>query len=149
LRSFICIKTCLVKKFENMYIRCFTIFLMICCSLPATVFAQFTGTAPYCHERGGLILNEISNMGASGQDEYFELIVMPDPNNPTANINISGWIIDDNNYPGSGVGTATGYLAFGDCYTNISSLRQHQPQCCPSGRRPHRQQFRQCLYYTR
>ena len=102
-----------------MYIRCFTIFLMICCSLPATVFAQFTGTAPYCHERGGLILNEISNMGASGQDEYFELIVMPDPNNPTANINISGWIIDDNNYPGSGVGTATGYLAFGDCYTSV------------------------------
>lgn len=62
---------------------------------------------------GGMILNEISNGGASVK-EFYEFVVIGNAANPTADVNLSGWIIDDNNgeFEGlvSGVGIADGHL---------------------------------------
>lgn len=58
----------------------------------------------------GLIVNEISN-GAAGNQEYYELVVIGSSTNPLGNVNLGGWIIDDNN--GSFEGTATTGIATG------------------------------------
>jgi len=61
----------------------------------------------------GLIVNEISN-GAAGNQEYYELVVIGSTSNPLGNVDLRGWIIDDNNgdYNGniSGVGIAQGHI---------------------------------------
>ncbi|MEP2989953.1 MAG: hypothetical protein ABJN65_10215 [Parasphingorhabdus sp.] len=68
----------------------------------------------------GLIVNEASN-GTSGAKEFYEFIVVGDAGNPTGNVNLDGWILDDNNgeWEGSssGVGIAPGYARF-DATTN-------------------------------
>lgn len=74
--------------------------------------------AQVCYETGGLIINEVSQ-GTTGSQEYVELVVVANPNNPTAGVDLTGWIIDDNNQAAAGVGTAQGYLAFGACYNNV------------------------------
>lgn len=61
----------------------------------------------------GVIINEFSQ-GESGSRDYIETLVI---GNPCTNLDIRGWIIDDNNGvfsggPSSGVGIATGYLRF-------------------------------------
>jgi hypothetical protein len=70
----------------------------------------------------GLIVNEISN-GASGAKEFFELLVIGDPAAPMAPVNLSGWIIDDNNgsfEASTGAGVATGHFRIAaGCYTNV------------------------------
>ncbi len=83
-----------------------------------SIYAQYTGIAPYLAERGGLLINEVSN-GTGGGEEYIELLVTGAPGAPTTPVDISGWILDDNNYPGSGQGNATGHLVFGDCYQAV------------------------------
>lgn len=73
--------------------------------LPVLSFAQ------------GMIVNEISN-GTSGSgggaQEYMEFIVIGSNENPNGSVNLSGWIIDDNNGDfealASGVGIAQGHL---------------------------------------
>ncbi len=80
--------------------------------------AQYTGSAPYFPERGGLIINEISN-GTGGAEEYIELLVTGAPSAPNTPVDIQGWILDDNNYPGGGQGNAQGHLVFGDCYQAV------------------------------
>jgi hypothetical protein len=65
----------------------------------------------------GMIVNEISN-GTSGSgggaQEYMEFVVIGSSENPSGSVNLSGWIIDDNNGEfealGSGVGIAQGHL---------------------------------------
>lgn len=63
----------------------------------------------------GLVVNEASN-GTSGAKEFYEFIVVGDAGNPTANVDLDGWILDDNNgdWEGSssGVGIAPGYARF-------------------------------------
>jgi len=63
----------------------------------------------------GVIINEVSN-GPSGSQEWIELLVVGDNSNPTALVDLTGWIVDDNNgdFEGSlaGVGIAQGYIAF-------------------------------------
>jgi predicted outer membrane repeat protein len=62
---------------------------------------------------GGLIVNETSN-GSSGNKEWMELIVV----GPGDSVDLSGWIIDDNNGDfdslASGKGIASGHLRFAD-----------------------------------
>lgn len=72
----------------------------------------------------GLMINEFSN-GSGGTKEYIELLVVPNPSFPCANVNVSGWIIDDNNgdFEGvkSGVGIAPGHFRIkSGCYTNLT-----------------------------
>lgn len=86
-------------------------------SLPA--YAQFTGASPYRHEGGGLLLNEISNGPTGGVSEYVEFVVTGAPDNPTAPVNLAGWIMDDNNFDGPSQGNAPGHLSFGDCYQAV------------------------------
>lgn len=61
----------------------------------------------------GLIVNEVSN-GASGNKEWVEFVVV----GSTPTVNLSGWIIDDNNGDfdsfAIGKGIATGHLRFAD-----------------------------------
>jgi hypothetical protein len=71
----------------------------------------------------GMIVNEFSN-GAAGSQEYIEFLVIGSAANPTGNVDISGWIIDDNNgdFEGSAanVGIAQGHLRIAaGCYTNL------------------------------
>ncbi len=60
---------------------------------------------------GGLIVNEVSN-GTSGAREWVELLVI----GPAATVDLSGWIIDENNGDfdsfTSGKGIATGHIRF-------------------------------------
>ncbi|MCB0628516.1 MAG: gliding motility-associated C-terminal domain-containing protein [Lewinella sp.] len=85
------------------------------------LLAQYEGNAPFCHQGGGLIINEISNGPTTGSAnmEYVELVVTPDPDNPTAPVDLSGWILDDNNVAVSGEGNASGHFILGDCYQAV------------------------------
>ena len=68
----------------------------------------------------GMIINEFSN-GASGNREYIELLVIGSTAAPTANVNLSGWVIDDNNGDfgsGSGKGIATGHMRIKSGFLN-------------------------------
>ncbi len=89
--------------------------LLSAISLPS--IGQYIGVAPFAPQQGGLIINEISN--GTGVAEYFELVVLGDPNNPLAPVNLEGYIIDDNNIDESGEGTAGGYISFGNCYNAV------------------------------
>ena len=69
----------------------------------------------------GLIVNEASN-GGSGSEDWVELLVIGDANNPTANVDISGWFFDDNNGDFEGAastGVATGSIFFGSAWNSI------------------------------
>ncbi len=98
--------------------------ILVCLFLTSATLGlgQYVGNSPYCPEHGGLLINEISN-GISGNanEEYIELLVVGAPDNPTASVDVSGWIIDDNNAPNSGQGTAQGHLTLGDCYSSLSA----------------------------
>lgn len=93
--------------------------LAISCLFPFFAFAQYSGGAPYTAERGGLIINEISQGPAGGLSEYIEFVVTANPNDPLNPVDISGWITDDNNVPSGGQGNAPGHISFGDCYTAV------------------------------
>lgn len=95
------------------------VFTLCCLSLPLS--AQYEGTSPYCHVRGGLIINEISNGPTTGQNnkEYVELLVTPDDQDPFAPVNLEGWILDDNNIAQSGQGNAAGHFILGSCYSQV------------------------------
>ncbi|GAA4274371.1 hypothetical protein U6A24_15470 [Aquimarina gracilis] len=70
----------------------------------------------------GIIVNEVSN-GDGGAKEWVELLVIGDSTDPTANVDLTGWIIDDNNgdFDGStsGVGIASGHIILGSAYSSI------------------------------
>lgn len=88
-----------------------------------SVSAQYQGNAPFVHEKGGLIINEISN-GPTGitpnnRAEYVELLVIGAASDPTAPVNLEGWIIDDNNFPAVNQGSAPGHSSFGSCFSAI------------------------------
>ncbi|HNJ90852.1 MAG TPA: hypothetical protein PLT99_15330, partial [Chitinophagales bacterium] len=70
---------------------------------------------------GGLIVNEI-NQG-TGLKEFMEFVVLGDPLNPCANVDLTGWVFDDNNGTfetcGTGVGIASGHYRFTSCYNAV------------------------------
>ena len=71
---------------------------------------------------GGMYVNEI-NQGGSGVKEFVEFVVLGDPDNPCAAVNLTGWVFDDNNGSfescGTGVGIATGHYRFTSCYSSV------------------------------
>lgn len=84
-------------------------------------YGQFSGTAPFQPEQGGLLINEFSNgEGGNNVKEYIELVVIGAVDNPQAPVDLEGWILDDNNIAVSGQGSATGHLIFGDCFSAIN-----------------------------
>ncbi|MEN0006045.1 MAG: gliding motility-associated C-terminal domain-containing protein [Bacteroidota bacterium] len=89
----------------------------LCIALPLA--AQYTGTSPFCYESGGLIINEVSNGPTTTVSEYMEFVVVGNSSDPTAPVNLVGWIIDDNNIASGGEGTAPGHISFGDCYNAV------------------------------
>lgn len=70
---------------------------------------------------GGLIVNEI-NQG-TGLKEFMEFVVLGDPLNPCAYVDLTGWVFDDNNGTfetcGTGVGIASGHYRFTTCYNAV------------------------------
>lgn len=71
-----------------------------------------------CVNAQGLIVNEISQ-GPSGAKEFIELLVVGNNSQKTGNLNISDWIIDDNNgdfilTSNTAPGIATGHFRFTD-----------------------------------
>lgn len=71
----------------------------------------------------GLIINEISN-GSSGNQEYYELVVIGSQSKPFDNVDLGGWIIDDNNgsFEASlSTGVATGHIRIKPGY--LSSVK--------------------------
>lgn len=71
----------------------------------------------------GLIVNEGGN-GQGGNKDYYELLVIGSESRRTGNVNLSNWIIDDNNGEfggsGSGKGIATGHIRLkSTCFSNI------------------------------
>lgn len=78
----------------------------------------------------GIIVNEVSN-GPTGtldnpkEQEYIELVVIGSDAAPTDGVDLTGWVIDDNNgdFTGNqiGVGIASGHLRFtGSCFSNVA-----------------------------
>ena len=85
------------------------------------LLGQYQGTAPFTSSFGGLFINEISqgiSGSGGGAQEYVEFVVTAGPN-PSASVNLEGFVIDDNNFPGSGAGNAQGHLKFGSCYQAV------------------------------
>ncbi len=72
-----------------------------------------------CPNGGAIFVNEIYNETGSGT-EYVELVVVGDPANPTAPVNLEGWIIDDNNINQAGQGTATGHLKLDNTFNSVN-----------------------------
>jgi gliding motility-associated-like protein len=99
----------------------FVVILLTFIGGTSPLLAQYEGSAPFCHQGGGLIINEISNGPTTGTAnmEYIELLVTPDPDNPGAPVDLSGWILDDNNVAASGEGNASGHFVLGDCYQAV------------------------------
>lgn len=93
------------------------LFYLLTLAVSVPLSAQYTGTAPFTPQGGGLIINEISN--GTNTAEYFELVVLGNPMNPTAPVDLEGYIIDDNNVTGGGQGTAAGYISFGACFNAV------------------------------
>lgn len=72
---------------------------------------------------GGMIVNEISN-GPAGEQEYYEFLVIGSADNPLGNVDLSGWLIDDNNGDfeglGAGLGIASGHMRIASgCLTSV------------------------------
>ncbi len=71
---------------------------------------------------GGLIVNEY-NQGGSGIKEFIELLVLGDPANPCAPVDLTGWVFDDNSGTfescGGGVGIADGHYRFTSSYNAV------------------------------
>lgn len=70
----------------------------------------------------GIIVNEFSQ-GTSGSREFVELLVVGSSGQPNGNVNLSGWILDDNNgeWGGTftGVGVGNGHVILGNCLNNV------------------------------
>jgi hypothetical protein len=70
----------------------------------------------------GIIINEVSQ-GVDGTKEFIELLVVGSNALTTASIDLTGWIVDDNNGEfdanDNTVGTQRGYLILGACLNNV------------------------------
>ncbi|MEO1714708.1 MAG: hypothetical protein AAFU60_15360, partial [Bacteroidota bacterium] len=96
---------------------------ILCWLLLVTIpsYGQYTGISPYLPERGGLLINEVSNGPIGQTQEYVEFVVVGAPTAPGDSVDLRGWIMDDNNFAASGQGNAPGHLVFGDCYASVAT----------------------------
>lgn len=97
------------RKRSGMKINFFLLLLM----LSAFSYRAFT----QCPTGGAVFINELYN---SGITEYYELVVVGDPSNPTAPVNLEGWIVDDNNIDQAGQGTAAGHLILDNQFSSVN-----------------------------
>lgn len=72
---------------------------------------------------GGLIVNEINQGTISTSKEFIELLVLGDPSAPCDPVDLTGWVVDDNNGDfencGAGVGIQTGHYRFTSCFSAV------------------------------
>lgn len=66
---------------------------------------------------GMVIVNEVGNLGRNA--EYVELLVVGNPANPRAPVDMTDWILDDNNYAKVDHGNEPGHLRFGNCFNAV------------------------------
>lgn len=66
---------------------------------------------------GMVIVNEVGNLGRNA--EYVELLVVGNPANPRAPVDMTDWILDDNNYARVDHGNEPGHLRFGACFNAV------------------------------
>lgn len=73
-------------------------------------------------QTAGIIINEVSN-GPSGRQEWVELLVIGNPVSPTTNVDLTGWIFDDNNGDfesgGAGFGINSGHIILNSTFNNV------------------------------
>lgn len=93
--------------------RYFFVFLFLCMSL--RFYAQCDPQPPVAD--GMVIVNEVGNFGHNG--EYVELVVVGNPANPRAPVNMTDWILDDNNFARVDHGNEPGHLRFGTCFSAV------------------------------
>jgi hypothetical protein len=67
--------------------------------------------------QGTVIVNEVGNFGRNG--EYVELVVIGNPANPRAPVDMRDWILDDNNFARVDHGNEPGHLRFGNCFSAV------------------------------
>ncbi|HFA50935.1 MAG TPA: hypothetical protein ENJ95_18145 [Bacteroidetes bacterium] len=72
-----------------------------------------------CGSGGSLFINEVGNPADILEGEFIELVVVGDPANPSAPVNLEGWIIDDNNAPAVAVGNEPGHIVLGACFGSV------------------------------
>lgn len=69
----------------------------------------------------GIIVNEISN-GSSGSKEFIELLVIGSSSDPLGDVNLGGWVIDDNNGDFESLtnnGVASGHYRFTNTFPSV------------------------------
>ena len=66
---------------------------------------------------GGAIINEFSN-GKIKNQEFIELLIIG--NGDGENVNLQGYILDDNNQATKGVGNEPGHVILGPCFSDLS-----------------------------
>lgn len=89
----------------------FSIFFVI---LSCQLLAQSVSD---CHKEGGAFISEIYN---EGKADYIELTVYGSTANPTAPVNLEGWILDDNNTSKKDIGNQTGHIRLGSCFAAVN-----------------------------
>lgn len=88
---------------------------------------------------GGLKIMEVGNPDSRSNAEYIELLALPDSENPTASLDLRGWIIDDNNADETEVGNAPGHIRLGECFSSVppgTIILLYNDQEIPSGIHP-------------
>jgi hypothetical protein len=92
-------------------------FLLFFCCFGVTALLRAQCDPPPPPGDGMVIVNEVGNLGRNA--EYVELLVVGDPANPRAPVNMTDWILDDNNYAKVDHGNEPGHLRFGSCFAAV------------------------------
>ena len=75
-----------------------------------------------CTQGPGLVINEL-NLGLFNDQEWVELLVLGDPDDPLAPVDLNGWLFDDNNgefsLASGGSEISNGALGFGSSWNNV------------------------------
>ena len=95
-----------------LHLSAILLFLVFLFSSSPLLFSQ-------CEDDILVIINEIGNNGGGNSGEYVELLVVGDPNTPESPVDLSGWIIDDNNASVLYKGNEPGHIRLGDCFSSI------------------------------
>jgi gliding motility-associated-like protein len=81
------------------------------------LFFAHLSIAQQCPPGGAAFINEFSG---NTIEEYIELVVVGDPSDPLAPVDLEGWIVDDNNIAQTGQGTASGHLILGSFFSAMA-----------------------------
>ncbi len=62
---------------------------------------------------------EVYNPESGPKGEWIKIKVLGYADNPTKNVDLRGWILDDNNHSQQDVGNEPGHIKLGECFNNI------------------------------